>query len=161
MPPALVYYTSEQEYRDHYERCYCSAVIYTFDGLRVYFPRHQFDDAFFESANRRVRDKSLLSQQRAERIDWIRAALENPGAELFAGWDRDRKRINRVRRVALVWNDYVVILNIQGKKRKAVFVTAYIADARTVAKIRNGPRWENQGQKNGRCLILAQRPKPL
>ena len=61
MPPPLVHYANEAEYRQHYERCYCHVVIHTFDGLRVYFPKQQFEDAFFESANRQARDKSVFS----------------------------------------------------------------------------------------------------
>ena len=55
MPPALVCYATEAEYRRHYEQRYCQTVIYTFDRLRVHFPKQQFDDAFFESANRKAR----------------------------------------------------------------------------------------------------------
>lgn len=141
MPPPLVHYTTEKEYRDHYERSYCRAVINTFDGLRVYFPRQQFDDAFFESANRRARDKSVFSLARAERIDWIRAALEDPKAELYQGWDRDRKVIDRDRRITLVYGNYVVVLLIRRNRNAATFITAYVADASTIQKIRGGPRW--------------------
>ncbi len=70
MPPALVYYATEVEYRAHYERCYCRSVIHTFDGLQVYFPRQQFDDAFFESADRKARDKSVFSLERAAATRW-------------------------------------------------------------------------------------------
>ncbi len=141
MPPALVHYSTEQEYRDHYQRCYCNVKISTFDGLRVYFPQQQFDDAFFESANRRARDKSVFSLARAERIDWIRAALEDPKAELYQGWDRDRKVIDRDRRITLVYGNYVVVLLVRRNRNSATFITAYVAGASTISKIRNGPRW--------------------
>lgn len=142
MPPALVHYSTEQEYRDHYERCYCDVKISTFDGLRVYFPKHQFDDAFFESANRRARDKSVFSLARAERIDWIRAALEDPKAELYQGWDRDRKVTDRDRRITLVYGNYVVVLLVRRKQNSATFITAYVAGASTLQKIRSSPRWQ-------------------
>jgi hypothetical protein len=58
MPPDLVYYATVDEYHAHYESRYCRAIIYTFDGIRVFFPKHQFYDAFFESVNRKKRDKS-------------------------------------------------------------------------------------------------------
>lgn len=141
MPPALVHYTTEDEYRRHYERQYCRAVIHTFDGLRVLFPRQQFDDAFFESANRLARDKSVFSRTRAERIDWIRAALQDRTAELYAGWDRDKKRIDRGRRVTLIYGDYVVVVTVNLKKSSATFITAYVGSASTLAKIRRQPRW--------------------
>lgn len=141
MPPPLVHYTTEKEYRDHYERCYCRAVINTFDGLRVYFPKQQFDDAFFESANRQAQDKSIFSMTRAERIDWIRAALADPQAELYQGWDRKKKVIARDRRITLVYGNYVVVLMVRGKPRSATFITAYVADPKTIQKIRSHPRW--------------------
>jgi hypothetical protein len=141
MPPALVHYATEAEYRAHYERCYCHAVIHTFDGLRVFFPKQQFDDAFFESANRKARDKSVFSLERAERIDWIRAAIEDPTAELYRGWDRDKKVIAYDRRITLVFGNYVVILQVYSKGNKATFITAYVASPDTIRKIRNNPRW--------------------
>jgi len=141
MPPALVHYTTEAEYRNHYERCYCGSVIHTFDGLRVYFPKQQFDDAFFESSNRRARDKSIFSLVRAERIDWIRAAVEDPAAELYQGWDRDKKVIARSRRITLVFGNYVVVLQVYSRRNKATFITAYVADDNTLRKIRSNPRW--------------------
>ena len=141
MPPALVHYATEAEYRRHYETYYCHAVIQTFDGLRVFFPRQQFDDAFFESANRQARDKSVFSRQRAERIDWIGAGLQDRAAELYAGWDRNKKRIDRERRVTLIYGNYVVVLKVNLKKSSATFITAYVASASTLAKIRRQPRW--------------------
>lgn len=141
MPPALVHYSTVDEYRDHYQRCYCDVKISTFDGLRVYFPKRQFEDAFFESADRRARDKSVFSLARAERMDWIRAALEDPTAELYQGWDRDRKVIDRDRRITLVYGNYVVVLLVRGKHNSAIFITAYVASTSTIMKIRSSPRW--------------------
>ncbi|MCC7355068.1 MAG: hypothetical protein IT330_15090 [Anaerolineae bacterium] len=141
MLPDLVHYATEAAYRQHYETYYCQARIYTFDGMRVYFPKSQFDDAFYESASRAARDKSLFSWNRAERIDWIRAALQDRTAELYAGWDREEKRINWKRRIVLVYGNYVVVLNLVPKKHTATFITAYVADPTTIQKIRNGPRW--------------------
>lgn len=94
----------------HYETNYCGATIHTFDGLRVYFPKQQFDDAFFESASRRKRDKSIFSMERAKRIDWIKAALQETTAELYVGWDRDKKCYSRRRRVCVVYGNCVVVL---------------------------------------------------
>lgn len=141
MPPNLVVYENEEEYRLHYERVYCRQAYYTFDGLRVYFPEYQFDHAFFESANRQKRDKSTFSVQRAQRIDWIKAAIADAKAELYEGWDRDRKKYVQNRRVVLIFGNYVVILRMQKKGRSAVFVTAYVADNATITKIRTGPKW--------------------
>lgn len=142
VPPALVHYLTDDQYRAHYERRYCSAVIHTFDGLRVYFAKQQFDDAFFESANRKARDKSVFSSARAERIDWIRAALEDPAAELYQGWDRDKKKVDSGRRITLVFGSYVVVLKVRSNRGSATFITAYVADPATIGKIRSGPRWK-------------------
>lgn len=77
-------------------------------------------------------------------MDWIGAALQDSTAELYAGWDRDKKMVNYNRRVTLVYGDYVVILNLNLKKSSAIFITAYIADAGTITKIRGGPKWEQK-----------------
>jgi hypothetical protein len=142
MPPPLVQYATEAEYREHYESRYCCAVIRTFDGIRVFFPKQQFDHAFFESANRKARDKSVFSRRRAERIDWISAALQDPAADLFVGWDRDKKKYDCHRRVTVVYGDYVVVLSVSRGRTSATFITAFIADGATIQKIRSGPRWQ-------------------
>ena len=142
MPPPLVRYATEAEYRDHYEREYCRAVIRTFDGLRVFFPKRQFDHAFFESANRRARDKSAFSWARAERIDWAKAALQDAAAQQFAGWHRGRKRHDLRRRVTVAYGNYVVVLKVDRARGRATFITAYQAEASTIRKICSGPRWQ-------------------
>jgi len=139
--PEVVLYSSEAEYRKHYETIYCSAVIHTLDRLRVYFPKQQFDDAFFESASRRKKDKSIFSMERAKRIDWIKAGLQENAAELYVGWDRDRKCYSRRRRVCTVYGNYVIVLHMARNRPTATFITAYVADTPTLAKIRSGPRW--------------------
>ena len=141
MPPNLIHYATGAEYRHHYLTYYCQAQIYTFDGIRVHFPQQQFDDAFFESADRRARDKSVFSWRRAKRIAWIGAALADANAELYAGWDRDKGRANRKRRVIVVYSDYVVIIQISASRSWATFITAYVADPATLQKIRGMPRW--------------------
>ncbi len=85
--------------------------------------------------------KDAFSEARAKRIDWIMAALQDPGASLYVGWDGKKKRYNRNRRVALVVENYVVIIRFDSK-RSAQFVTAYLADSsHTLAKIKRSPRW--------------------
>ena len=64
---------------------------------------------FFESV--KTKDDTF-SQMRAERIDWIRAALEDPKSERYVGWDKKRKRLDRRRRVTLVMGNYVVVIGI-------------------------------------------------
>lgn len=140
MPPKVVLYSSKAEYRRYYEANYCSAFIHTFDRLRVYFPKRQFDDAFFESASRQKRDKSIFSMERAKRIDWIKAGLQEKTAEFYVGWDRDRKCYSRRRRVCVVYDNYVVVLHMARNGATATFITAYITDTPTLLKIRSGPR---------------------
>jgi hypothetical protein len=88
----------------------------------------------------------VFSTKRAERIDWIKAALEDPHSERYEGWDKQRKRYDPSRRVTLVMGNYVVVIALKGQQR-ADFVTAYVADTparpgrpSTVDMIRRGPR---------------------
>lgn len=74
-------------------------------------------------------------------MDWIKAALEDSNAELYVGWDKKKKKHDKNNRVALVVNDYVVVIRI-GNNKKAQFVTAYVADSlSTLAKIKGSPKW--------------------
>lgn len=135
--PALVHYGTEQEYRVHFERVYCRGTIRTFDGIEVRFRKGMFDHCFFESVQRK---DDTFSPRRAERIDWIKAALLDANAELRLGWDNKKKRAANDRRVAIVVGDYVVIIRIY-KPGKADFVTAFVAGQRTIRQIRSHPIW--------------------
>lgn len=139
--PPLIKYKTTNEYRQHYELIYCLASITTFDGIEVRFRKDRFNHCFFESSKRNnVKDR--FSRIRSERIDWIQAALKDPEAELFVGWDRKRKKFDMNHRVAVVVQNYVVVIRITGEK-KAQFVTAYLADsASTISRIRRSPRWK-------------------
>jgi len=55
-------------------------------------------------------DEDAFSSQRAERIDWIKAALQDSNAELHVGREGKKKRYDRSHRVALVVGDYVVVI---------------------------------------------------
>lgn len=138
--PPLVCYGTVDEYRAHYERVYCRGAVTTFDGIAVRFRKSRFDHCFYEST-RRNQVKDSFSTQRAERIDWIKAGLQDPNAELHVGWDGKKKRYDRSRRVALVAGDYVVAIRLSGSQT-AQFVTAYVADSpSTLAKIKGSPKW--------------------
>ena len=84
MPP-LLNLADEAAYRGHFERSCCGGNIATHDGIRVYFRRQDFDHAFFESSGRRV-ENDVFSLVRAQRMDWIVAALADPAAACFQGW---------------------------------------------------------------------------
>ena len=144
--PPLVDYATEAEYRAHYERVYCSGPIMTFDGIAVRFRKNRFGHCFFESSQR-DRTKDLFSTTRSARIDWIKAALQDPLSERFVGWDKVKKRYNRRRRVTIVMSNYVVVIQLTDNK-KADFITAYLADTQgrggrftSVEQIRRGPKW--------------------
>ena len=135
--PPFVHYQTRLEYRDHYERVYCRGPIHTFDGLSVRFRKSQFAHCFFESVTSK---DDTFSPRRAERIDWIKAALDDGNAELRLGWDNRRKRAANDRRVAIVVQDYVVIIRIV-RQARAEFVTAFVAGRRTLRMIRTNPLW--------------------
>lgn len=135
--PDLVEYGSEQDYQRHFEDVYCRDPIETFDAISVRFQKSQFSHAFFESIGA---PDNTFSKARAKRIDWIKWALQNPGAELYFGWEKKRKRVVTNRRVAIVNGDFVVVIRLI-KSDRAVFVTAYVADRGTIGKIRLNGQW--------------------
>lgn len=140
--PPLRKFKSEAECRKYYEETYCKNPVTTFDNIKVYFYKEKFDDAFFESSNHKERDKSIFSIKRSERIDWIKNTLEDPKAKLFCGWDRDKKKPRKDRRVAIVTpQNYVVIITILSEER-AKFITAYpIEGLRTLLMISSSEKW--------------------
>lgn len=101
-----------------------------------------FGHAFYESSARDGR-KDVFSPVRAQRIDWIKATLENPDADLFQGWDKRARQYDGTRRVAVVYEDFVVVVAIgltKARVLKANFVTCYQAD-NSINKIRRSPAW--------------------
>lgn len=136
--PPLVIYNTEQEYRDHFERIYCQKTITTFDAIEVRFRKRNFDHCFFESVTNK---DDTFSKQRATRIDWIKAVLEDSNAELRQGWDNKRKKTAANRRVAIVLRSYVVIIRINNERTRGEFVTAFVAEGRTITQIRTNPIW--------------------
>ncbi|MCD4676643.1 MAG: hypothetical protein K8S18_11720 [Desulfobacula sp.] len=138
--PPLVQYQTVDEYRAHYEQVYCRKPIITFDVIAVRFRKSRFGHCFYESTQRK-QIKDEFSIQRAERIDWIKAALQDTDAELYVGWDGTRKRYDRNHRVTLVVGNYVVVIRLSSMK-SAQFVTAFVADSpSTLQKIKRNPKW--------------------
>ena len=138
--PPLVKYKTVDEYRIHFENCYCQEPIATYDGILVRFRKYYFQHCFYESS-RRDQVKDVFSTVRAERIDWIRAALQDPNAELYVGWNKKRNRYEANRRVVVVCGNYVVVMRMNSN-RTAEFVTAYLADTpATLEKIKRSPKW--------------------
>jgi len=130
------YQLSEQDMRGLWKSEYCAQVIYTFDGIRVHFYDDMFDHCFFESSNRKEKDKSVLSLNRLEKMLWIKETLKDPDAILKKGWDNENKEFFEDRRVAIVKGNYVVIIRFIGLL-KAKFVTAYVKE--DIEKVLQGP----------------------
>lgn len=140
----LLQLKTPEDYRQHFIEKYCSRKIYTFSNIRVKFYEDQFEHSFYESQNRKKRDKSIFSIERAQRMDWIEEVLLNKEAEILVGWDRDKKKYNNNRRVSIISpENYVVILNII-KEKEAKFITAYVASKTNAKKIRSAPVWKNK-----------------
>ena len=136
--PPLLQGRTPAEYRSFFESNYCRAPVKTFDGIEVRFRKKDFNHCFFESVYAK---DDTFSFVRAERLLWIKTALQYPDSEKYVGWDRHKKRYDKSRRVALVKNNYVVVIVLTGEKR-ADFITAYVADSEeTLRKIRSSPKW--------------------
>ena len=141
--PSLLVYAKEAEYRNHFEQSCCGAPVITHDGIAVNFEPRDFDHCCF-SSSRRNGVKDTFCTVRAGRIDWIVAALQDPSLPLHIGWDSKRKQHDGKSRVAVVAPDYVVIIKLT-KPTWARFVTAYVTDATTMAKIVDAPKWQRAG----------------
>lgn len=138
----LTYLQDEAAYRQLYLQTYCNArnPLITFDGMIVKFFPDRFDHAFFESINRQLADKAQFSTVRAERILWIKETLQDPTATLHVGWDKKNKSYDKSFRVAVVKNDYVVVIWIRDETN-AKFITAYVAN-NSIGKILKSPIWK-------------------
>ncbi len=143
--PPLLMLNSTDEYREYFEANYCCQEIFTFDRIRVLFPRGAFNHAFYKSSSRRENKKDIFSDERAQRMPWIKVALGDTSAELYCGWDNKKKCVVKNRRVSIVIRDYVVIIQMRDSN-KAFFISAFIADQRALNMIRINQKW----QKNSR-----------
>jgi len=130
---------SEVELREIWSKEYCKQDIITFDNVQVKFYEDMFDHAFFESADRVKKDKSILSLNRLQKIHWIKETLQDKDAILKKGWDTKNKTYFKDRRVAVVKGNYVVIIRFTGLL-KAKFVTAY--EKEDVENILKSPDFE-------------------
>lgn len=134
---------TEGDLRELWKNEYCSPniCIKTFDGIHVKFYEDMFDHAFFESADRKAKDKSILSLNRLEKMLWIKETLQDENAILKEGWDRKNRTYINSRRLALIKDNYIVIIRLTGKQ-KAKFLTAYeVNNENNLTKIKNSPDW--------------------
>ena len=135
---------TESDFRRIWKDEYCdiSNPIYTFDDILVKFYEDMFDHAFYESHNKKQADKSILSLNRCQKMLWIKDALKDPTAIIKKGWLKRYKSYTNSRRVAIVKDNYVVIIVITDEK-KAKFITAYeVNEEENLQKILNSPDWE-------------------
>lgn len=147
MPPPLLHLADEAAYRQHYVANYCTGAIMTHDGIPVYFDPWKFGHAFFETV---ITKDDTFSPIRAQRMDWIRLTLQDAGADRFQGWNKATKTYEPHRRVEVVHEDFVVVLQISRKRNgrlKAKFVTCYQAD-NSIGLIRQSPQWSRQDCEN-------------
>ena len=136
--PPLVQYNCAKQYGAHFHSAYCRGPVTTFDGIAVRFRRTDFDHCFFESVSAK---DDTFSSARAERIDWIKAALQDPNSERYLGWDKKKRKYRKDRRVTVVMGNYVVVIALTNAS-SGDFVTAFVADnASTLQKIRTSPKW--------------------
>jgi len=145
--PPLVHFSTEGEYRVHYELKFCRDSLLTFDDIPVRFRIRHFDHCMFES-NRRNGVKDRFSQRRAQRMDWIRATLINLNSNPRQGWDAKNNCIDPNRRVAVLFERFVVVIRCWWKdteKLEAEFVTCFIADDEEIIRlIRAKPKWRKE-----------------
>ncbi|MDP2750050.1 MAG: hypothetical protein Q8O89_04430 [Nanoarchaeota archaeon] len=134
-------------YKNLFISFYCKTPIRTFDNILVFFKENNFEHAFFESVNRREKDKSKFSYKRANRIYWIKWVLENPTAELYKGYNHLTKSYDDSRRISVCIDNYIVVIELNKKQDKATFITAYIADGvngkgkKAIDLIKSGEKW--------------------
>lgn len=151
--PPFVEYATEDEYRQHYEHVYCKGEIHTFDGIGVFFSKRKFYHAFFESSQRDG-IKDTFSPSRAQRIDWIRATLEQSDASLYQGWINKSKSYDASRRVTAAFENFVVIVVLRlgaNGALKSNFMTCFDAD-NSIAKIRTSPLWTREA-----CILALEK----
>lgn len=141
------YKLTEDELRKIWREEYCEKHIYTFDNVLVKFYEDMFDHVFFESSSRKIKDKSLLSLNRLEKIYWIKDALKDPDAILKKGWNSKKKEFYKDRRVAIVKGNYVVVIRFIGLL-KAKLVTAF--EKNDIENILNDPDFERSEKYFGK-----------
>ena len=140
---------SEVDLRKIWRDEYCEQDIFTFDKVQVKFYEDMFDHAFFESADRVEKDKSVLSFNRLDKIHWIKETLNDKDTILKKGWDTKNKVYFNNRRVAVVKGNYVVIIRFTGLL-KAKFVTAF--EKEDVENILKSPDFEKTEEYFGEFM---------
>jgi len=82
----------------------------------------------------------------------------HPDALLFFGWNKDKKVYEKSRRVSVVFEEFVVVIELSfnnNNQLKGNFITCYLANTKSINAIKTSPLWD-RGQcieylkKNGR-----------
>ncbi len=136
--------TREIQLRQIWKDTYCDKTkpIATHDGIVVSFYEDMFDHCFYESASKRMADKSILSLNRLEKMMWIKDTLQDATALMKQGWDKSKKKYVNNRRVNFVKDGYIVVISINKAITKARFITAYeFQDDANKEKVKNSPDW--------------------
>lgn len=145
--PALLMLNGILEYKKHYESMYCRAEIFTADSIRVYFQPQKFGHAFYENSQHKPGPKDQFSPARAQRMDWIKSTLIHPEALLFFGWDKDNRVYEKSRRVSVIFEDFVVIIELGLNKENNLrgnFITCYLANNKSIGSIKASPLWDRE-----------------
>jgi hypothetical protein len=143
MPPGLLILSCEMEYQVYYEEEYCKCPIVTHDGIPIFFPKHKFSHAFYESSDRRGAN-DIFSDVRAQRMSWIKEILQSSTAALYQGWNKKKRAYDPCGRVAFEYEQFVVVVRLSLKKDgtlKGNFITCYQAD-NSLEKIKQSPLWD-------------------
>ena len=144
MCPPLMKLDSIKEYKDYYELHYCKSPLVTSDGIRIFFGKDLFAHAFYESV--RGGSKNTFSEKRSERISWIKNTIESEESTLYQGWDKSTQQYIPDRRVAIQYQDFVVVVRLSLNKKgtlKGNFVTCYFAD-NSIGSIKKSPIWTKE-----------------
>lgn len=145
-PPPLLTLNSIKAYREYYERDYCRGEVYTADGIRVFFKPQKFGHAFYRNSEGKPGPKNAFCPIRASRMSWIKPTLEHPDTEFFMGWNKYKKSYDEVRRVSVLYEDFVIVIELSLNRKselKGNFITCYQAD-NSIEKIRQSPKWNRK-----------------
>lgn len=148
----MLNYTDESEYLTYYLNHICATQVTTSLGFPVIFRRDRFTHAFYVTDMATKEKTGVFSFERASRMDEILPALRgDPDNVLWlAGWNRDANQYDHNRCVCLNVNDLAIILGVSrnpnGGVRKGNFITCYPATPETLAKMKQGPIWNEYQQ---------------
>lgn len=134
---------SESDYLSYFIENFCNRLLYTKDGIRVFFRKNHFYHAFFETVNV---NKDTFSLDRARRMPDILPTLQSPFSDYRCGWDSKKKKHIATKRVAILKDSFVVVILLKQNKRtghlQGEFITCYTATNWTHQRILTNPIWD-------------------